>query len=160
MIASTAVSIVPWPLIMTTGTEGISARNCLSMSIPSSPPPWSQMSRMTRVGCLAWIAANHNGNLARLAKGAARLARATTLSRDIPASRVLTEDRISSVRCPVLGIYGGDSLWGIAVREYGPAVGPKMVNAITAANPKVRPDALKLGTELTLPAPPDAPAIA
>ncbi|MGW3144397.1 MULTISPECIES: alpha/beta fold hydrolase [Streptomyces] len=58
---------------------------------------------------LAWIAANHNGNLARLAKGAAQLARDTTLSRDIPASRVLTEDQISSVRCPVLGIYGGDS---------------------------------------------------
>jgi len=58
---------------------------------------------------IAWITANRSQNTARLAKGAARLARETTLAQDIPASRVLTEDEISSVRCPVLGLYGGDS---------------------------------------------------
>lgn len=58
---------------------------------------------------LAWVTANRGHNTARLAKGAARLARETTLGRDIPSSRVLTEDQIRSVRCPVLGIYGGDS---------------------------------------------------
>ncbi|MFJ3234133.1 alpha/beta fold hydrolase [Streptomyces sp. NPDC086787] len=58
---------------------------------------------------IAWITANRSYNTARLAKGAARLARETTLGRDIPASRVLTEDEIRGVRCPVLGIYGGDS---------------------------------------------------
>lgn len=58
---------------------------------------------------IAWITANRNAHMARLAKGAARLVRETTLGRDIPGSRVLTEDEISSVRCPVLGIYGGDS---------------------------------------------------
>jgi pimeloyl-ACP methyl ester carboxylesterase len=58
---------------------------------------------------LAWIAVHRSHNTARLAKGAARLARETTLSQDIPASRVLTEDQIRSVRCPVLGVYGGDS---------------------------------------------------
>ncbi|MFG2126828.1 alpha/beta fold hydrolase [Streptomyces sp. NPDC048751] len=58
---------------------------------------------------LAWITANRGHNTARLAKGAARLARETTLGQDIPASRVLTEDRIRAVRCPVLGVYGGDS---------------------------------------------------
>jgi pimeloyl-ACP methyl ester carboxylesterase len=58
---------------------------------------------------IAWISANRGHNTARLAKGAARLARETSLSQDIPASRVLTEDQIRSVRCPVLGIYGGDS---------------------------------------------------
>ncbi|MFD5793959.1 alpha/beta fold hydrolase [Streptomyces diastatochromogenes] len=58
---------------------------------------------------LAWIAANRGHNTARLAKGAARLARETTLGRDIPASRVLTEEQIRAVRCPVLGVYGGDS---------------------------------------------------
>lgn len=58
---------------------------------------------------IAWITANRGHNTARLARGAARLARDTTLGRDIPASRVLTEDRIRSVRCPVLAIYGGDS---------------------------------------------------
>jgi pimeloyl-ACP methyl ester carboxylesterase len=56
-----------------------------------------------------WIATHRGHNTARLAKGAARLARETTLGRDIPASRVLTEEQIRSVRCPVLGVYGGDS---------------------------------------------------
>ncbi|WP_129310565.1 alpha/beta hydrolase [Streptomyces sp. L2] len=58
---------------------------------------------------IAWITAHRGHNTARLAKGAARLARETTLGRDIPASRVLTEDAIRAVRCPVLGVYGGDS---------------------------------------------------
>ncbi|MGI5134181.1 MULTISPECIES: alpha/beta fold hydrolase [unclassified Streptomyces] len=58
---------------------------------------------------IAWITANRGRNHARLAKGAARLARETTLGRDIPASPVLTEEEIRSVRCPVLGVYGGDS---------------------------------------------------
>ncbi|WP_333775848.1 alpha/beta fold hydrolase [Streptomyces sp. IBSBF 3136] len=58
---------------------------------------------------IAWITANRGHNTARLAKGAARLARETTLGRDIPASRVLTEAQIRAVRCPVLGVYGGDS---------------------------------------------------
>ncbi|WP_079133530.1 alpha/beta hydrolase [Streptomyces sp. FXJ1.172] len=58
---------------------------------------------------LAWITANRGHNTARLAKGAARLARETTLGRDIPASRVLTESEIRAVRCPVLGVYGGES---------------------------------------------------
>jgi pimeloyl-ACP methyl ester carboxylesterase len=58
---------------------------------------------------IAWITAHRGHNTARLAKGAARLARDTTLGRDIPASRVLTEAEISAVRCPVLGVYGGDS---------------------------------------------------
>ncbi|MEV6117362.1 alpha/beta fold hydrolase [Streptomyces sp. NPDC052109] len=58
---------------------------------------------------IAWITAHRGHNTARLAKGAARLARETTLGRDIPASRVLTEDAIRAVRCPVLGVYGGES---------------------------------------------------
>ncbi|MEU9264741.1 alpha/beta hydrolase [Streptomyces sp. NPDC048251] len=58
---------------------------------------------------LAWITANRGHNTARLARGAARLARETSLGRDIPASRVLTDDRIAAVRCPVLGLYGADS---------------------------------------------------
>ncbi|WP_419668221.1 alpha/beta fold hydrolase [Streptomyces sp. 2-1] len=58
---------------------------------------------------LAWITANRSQNTARLAKGAARLARETTLARDIPLSEVLTEDRIRAVRCPVLALYGGES---------------------------------------------------
>ncbi|RZU14458.1 alpha/beta fold hydrolase [Streptomyces sp. BK239] len=58
---------------------------------------------------IAWITAHRGHNTARLARGAARLARETTLGRDIPASRVMTESQIAGVRCPVLGVYGGDS---------------------------------------------------
>ncbi|MFI5960645.1 alpha/beta fold hydrolase [Streptomyces asoensis] len=58
---------------------------------------------------IAWITAHRSHNTARLARGAARLARETTLGRDIPASRVLTEEQIAAVRCPVLALYGGDS---------------------------------------------------
>lgn len=58
---------------------------------------------------LAWISAHRGHNTARLAKGAARLVRATTVARDIPASSVLTDEQIRSVRCPVLVVYGGDS---------------------------------------------------
>ncbi|MFJ3776107.1 alpha/beta fold hydrolase [Streptomyces sp. NPDC090075] len=58
---------------------------------------------------LAWITVNRGHNTARLARGAARLARETTLVRDIPASSVLTEDGMRAVGCPVLGLYGGDS---------------------------------------------------
>ncbi|MFF3201467.1 alpha/beta fold hydrolase [Streptomyces sp. NPDC002962] len=58
---------------------------------------------------IAWITANRGHNTARLAKGAARLARETSLGRDIPASRVLTDNQIAAVRCPVLGLYGADS---------------------------------------------------
>jgi pimeloyl-ACP methyl ester carboxylesterase len=58
---------------------------------------------------IAWVTAHRGRHTARLARGAARLVRETTLARDIPASRVLTEDRIAAVRCPVLGVYGGDS---------------------------------------------------
>jgi pimeloyl-ACP methyl ester carboxylesterase len=58
---------------------------------------------------IAWITAHRGRHTARLARGAARLALETTLGRDIPASRVLTEEQIRAVRCPVLGVYGGDS---------------------------------------------------
>ncbi|MFF5189130.1 alpha/beta fold hydrolase [Streptomyces sp. NPDC000345] len=58
---------------------------------------------------IAWVSAHRGRHTARLAKGAARLVRETTLARDIPASRVLTEEQIAVVRCPVLGLYGGDS---------------------------------------------------
>ncbi|MFJ6081366.1 alpha/beta fold hydrolase [Streptomyces sp. NPDC092369] len=58
---------------------------------------------------LAWIAVNRSHNTARLAKSAARLARETSLAQDIAASRVLTEDQIGAVSCPVLGVFGADS---------------------------------------------------
>ncbi|MEU8588778.1 alpha/beta hydrolase [Streptomyces sp. NPDC048664] len=58
---------------------------------------------------LRWIAAHRGAHTARLAKGAARLVRATTIVDDIPAGPALTEEQIGSVRCPALFLYGGDS---------------------------------------------------
>ena len=58
---------------------------------------------------IAWVTAHRGRHTARLARGAARLVRETTLAQEIPASRVLTRERIASVSCPVLGLYGGDS---------------------------------------------------
>lgn len=51
-------------------------------------------------------------------------------------------------------VQAGETLWAIAVREYGAKIGPNMVGAIADANPKVRPAALKAGTEISLPPPP------
>jgi pimeloyl-ACP methyl ester carboxylesterase len=64
---------------------------------------------LNEAGTLAWITLNRGRQHARLARNAARLVRATTIAEDIPASPVLTEERIRSVSCPVLAVYGGDS---------------------------------------------------
>jgi pimeloyl-ACP methyl ester carboxylesterase len=58
---------------------------------------------------IAWITARHGVNLARRAKRAGRLLAATTLERDLPASRVLSAEQIAAIACPVLAIYGGES---------------------------------------------------
>jgi pimeloyl-ACP methyl ester carboxylesterase len=62
---------------------------------------------------LAWVTENHGFHALRAAKRAAkrakRMMRATTVTRDLRANRVLSEDQIRSVRCPVLFLYGGDS---------------------------------------------------
>ena len=50
LIAATAVSMVPWPLIMTTGKAGCARIRCSRMASPSSALPRSQMSRTTSPG--------------------------------------------------------------------------------------------------------------
>jgi pimeloyl-ACP methyl ester carboxylesterase len=57
----------------------------------------------------AWITARHGPHLARRSVRAAKMLAATTLERDVPASRVLTPDRIAAIRCPVLAVYGSKS---------------------------------------------------
>ena len=49
-MADTAVSIVPWPLIITTGTGGSSRRITSRSCRPSSSLPCSQTSRITSAG--------------------------------------------------------------------------------------------------------------
>jgi pimeloyl-ACP methyl ester carboxylesterase len=66
----------------------------------------------TQLGTLeatAWIIARHGPHLARRAKRAKRMLDATTLERDLPASRVLTPPEIAAIRCPVLAVYGSES---------------------------------------------------
>ncbi|ANP51939.1 pimeloyl-ACP methyl ester carboxylesterase [Streptomyces griseochromogenes] len=61
------------------------------------------------------LAEEHGPFVTRRVKSASRLLHTTTLARDIPASRVLDEDEIRSVRCPVLAVYGSES--ELAARE-------------------------------------------
>ena len=58
---------------------------------------------------LAWVNANVGGHTARLARSAARLVRTTSIARDVPASQVLSEEQVRSMRCPVLAVYGAES---------------------------------------------------
>lgn len=48
-------------------------------------------------------------------------------------------------------VANGDSLWKIAVKQYGDSNIQEHVDAIVAANPSVDPDRLKVGTKLNLP---------
>jgi len=48
-------------------------------------------------------------------------------------------------------VVSGDSIWKIAHKTYGDSNIQEHIDAILAANPKVDPDNLKLGTKLTLP---------
>src|SRR6185312_13002403 len=57
-MADTAVSMVPWPEIITTGRPGWSVLISSSRASPSRRDPWSQMSRKTRRGTRSAIAAS------------------------------------------------------------------------------------------------------
>jgi len=58
---------------------------------------------------LAWVTAHRGAHTARLAKSAARLVRTTTIAEDVAASRTVSEERVRSLRCPALAVYGADS---------------------------------------------------
>jgi pimeloyl-ACP methyl ester carboxylesterase len=66
-------------------------------------------SQLGRFEAIAWITARHGTHLARRAKRAKKMLDATTLERDIPASRVLTPEQFDRISCPVLAIYGSES---------------------------------------------------
>src|SRR5262245_25431149 len=57
-MAETAVSMLPWPEIITTGSSACSCLIAPSNCRPSSLLPWSQMSRNTRFGRRAAMAAS------------------------------------------------------------------------------------------------------
>ncbi|MFI6844413.1 alpha/beta fold hydrolase [Kitasatospora sp. NPDC050467] len=58
---------------------------------------------------LAWVADRRGPHTARLARSAGRLLAATSLARDIPASRLPGEAELRTIRCPVLAVYGTES---------------------------------------------------
>ena len=66
-------------------------------------------SQLGRLDALAWITARHGTHLARRAKRAKKMLDATTLERDIPASRVLDDAEVAAISCPVLAVYGSES---------------------------------------------------
>lgn len=66
-------------------------------------------SQLGRFEAIAWITARYGAHLARRAKRAKKMLDATTMERDIPASRVLTHEQFAAIGCPVLAIYGSES---------------------------------------------------
>jgi pimeloyl-ACP methyl ester carboxylesterase len=58
---------------------------------------------------IAWIRLRYGAHTARLARGAARMLAATSMTTDIPASRPPDPARLAGLTCPVLSIYGADS---------------------------------------------------
>ena len=60
MIAATAISMLPWPEMMTTGTSGWSRSTCFRMSIPSIWLSFSQISRIISAGSAPPISAMHS----------------------------------------------------------------------------------------------------
>ena len=63
-MAATAISMLPWPEMMTTGTSGLFALACLRMSSPSIRLSFSQMSRIISAGWAALIDASASSLLA------------------------------------------------------------------------------------------------
>ncbi|MEU8785769.1 alpha/beta hydrolase [Streptomyces sp. NPDC048637] len=51
----------------------------------------------------------HGAHATRRVKSASRLLSSSTMAQDIPASRLMAEDQIRSLRCPVLAVYGSES---------------------------------------------------
>jgi pimeloyl-ACP methyl ester carboxylesterase len=65
--------------------------------------------QLGRFEALAWITARHGTHMTRRVKRAKKMLDATTLERDIPASRVLTHEEFAAISCPVLAVYGTES---------------------------------------------------
>lgn len=57
---------------------------------------------------IGWIKENHGAHTARLSKSAGKILQVTSMAEDIPRSATIDPD-LSSVRCPVFALFGGDS---------------------------------------------------
>ncbi|WFB05964.1 alpha/beta hydrolase [Streptomyces sp. LX-29] len=56
-----------------------------------------------------WVKEEHSAYMAQRVKAASHLLNTSTVAQDIPASRVLDQEHLRSLRCPVLAIYGSES---------------------------------------------------
>lgn len=54
--------------------------------------------------------ARHDAHIRRLGRAAAKLVRSTTIAEDMPTGRVLTDEQLAGVRCPVLLVNGQEGL--------------------------------------------------
>ncbi|RLV10032.1 alpha/beta hydrolase [Streptomyces griseocarneus] len=70
---------------------------------------------LARDGLFAELTEQHGKHVTKRVRSAARLLHSTTTARDVPASRVLDDDAIRAVDCPVLALYGAES--ELAVQE-------------------------------------------
>ncbi|BCL12447.1 alpha/beta fold hydrolase [Micromonospora sagamiensis] len=98
-------------------------------AVESSPPTAAWFGRvakrldaaaaqLTDEHVLARISVERGERASRRARTAREVLVATSLTRDLPASRLPAEERIAAVRCPGLWVYGGSS----AVVELAPDV--------------------------------------
>jgi pimeloyl-ACP methyl ester carboxylesterase len=65
--------------------------------------------QLHRQEALDWISVNRGRRTARLARAAGRMLQATTIARDIPASRLQAAEETAAIECPVLLLYGENS---------------------------------------------------
>ncbi len=63
-----------------------------------------------------WLTAHYGRDVTRRSKRAKRVLDATTLERELPASRLLDDALLSTIRCPVLAVYGAESETGLAAQ--------------------------------------------
>uniref|UniRef100_A0AAU2VEU5 Alpha/beta hydrolase n=1 Tax=Streptomyces sp. NBC_00003 TaxID=2903608 RepID=A0AAU2VEU5_9ACTN len=54
--------------------------------------------------------ARHDAHIRRLGRAAAKLVRSTTIAEDMPTGRVLSDEQLGAVRCPVLLVNGQEGL--------------------------------------------------
>ncbi|MFJ3950907.1 alpha/beta fold hydrolase [Streptomyces libani] len=92
-----------------------------SLSLVESEPPTGAWARkmadslgsgvveLARESLYPELAEKYSTHVSRRVKSIARLLHSCTLSEEIPASRVMEEAEIRSVRCPVLAVYGSES---------------------------------------------------
>jgi pimeloyl-ACP methyl ester carboxylesterase len=64
--------------------------------------------RLALPGAMEWIDANENPHTGKLARGALRILRETSIADEVGHSRVVGDD-LAEITCPLLAVYGDES---------------------------------------------------